>query len=98
MPESKLDKETVLKIASLAKLELSDTDIEKYQQDLSGILALAEQMQNCNTDNIDVMTHPMDAQLRLREDEVTESNQREELQAIAPKSEQGLYQVPKVID
>ena len=98
MPESKLDKETVLKIASLAKLELSDNDIEKYQQDLSGILALAEQMQNCNTDNIEVMTHPMDAQLRLREDVVTESNQREELQAIAPKSEQGLYQVPKVID
>ena len=98
MPESTLDKETVLKIASLAKLELSDSDIEKYQQDLSGILSLAQQMKNCDTDGIEVMTHPMDAKLRLREDAVTETNQREALQTIAPKSEQGLYQVPKVID
>jgi len=58
-----LDKETVLNIAKLARLELSPDDIEKYQHDLSGILALAEQMKDCDTDNVKVMTHPMDANM-----------------------------------
>ena len=96
--ETLLDKETVLKIARLAKLELSDNDIEQYQKDLSGILNLAEQMQSCDTTGVDVMTHPMDAVLRLRADNVTEENQREYLQDIAPSTEKGLYLVPKVID
>jgi len=93
-----LDKKTVLNIATLARLELSNTDVEKYQQDLSDILALAEQMQTCDTEGIDVMTHPMDAVLRLREDVVTESSHRDEFQEIAPSTEKGLYLVPKVID
>jgi len=93
-----LDKETVLNIAKLARLELSPEDIEKYQQDLSGILALAEQMNSCDTDQTEVMTHPMDAQLRLREDKVTETDQHKKFQAIAPKTGKNLYLVPKVID
>ena len=93
-----LDRETVLNIAKLARLELSANDIEKYQQDLSGILALAEQMNACDTDQTEVMTHPMDAQLRLREDKVTENDQHEKFQTIAPKTDQDLYLVPKVID
>ncbi len=93
-----LDKETVLNIAKLARLELSPEDIEKYQQDLSGILTLAEQMNACDTNQIEVMTHPMDAQLRLREDKVTETDQHEKFQTIAPKTDKDLYLVPKVID
>ena len=93
-----LDKETVLNIAKLARLELSPNDIEKYQHDLSGILALAEQMKDCDTDNVKVMTHPMDAKLRLREDKVTEIDQHDKFQSIAPKTDKDLYLVPKVID
>lgn len=93
-----LNKDTVLKIAKLARLELSKTDIEKYQQDLSGILELAEQMQACNTEGVEVMTHPMDATLRLREDVVTEKDHRDEFQKIAPSTEKHLYLVPKVLD
>ena len=93
-----LDKDTVLNIAKLARLELSPNDIERYQQDLSGILALAEQMQDCNTNEVDIMTHPMDAIMRLREDTVTENDQHIKFQKIAPKTDNDLYLVPKVID
>ncbi len=93
-----LDKDTVLNIAKLARLELSETDIEKYQQDLSAILELAKKMQDCDTSDVAVMTHPMDAVLRLREDIVTETDHRENFQKIAPSTEKNLYLVPKVID
>lgn len=95
---STLDKKTVLNIAKLARLELTENETEQYQKDLSGILELAQQMENCDTSNIEVMTHPMDAILRFREDIVTETNHREDFQAIAPNTEKGLYLVPKVID
>lgn len=93
-----LDKETVLNIAKLVRLELSPSDIEKYQQDLSGILDLAEQMQACDTTGIEVMTHPMDAQMRLRDDVITETDKHVKFQKIAPKTDKDLYLVPKVID
>jgi len=93
-----LDNTTVRKIASLAKLDIADNEIDQYQEDLSNILDLVAQMQECNTDDIEVMTHPMDATMRLRDDIVTETNQRESLQAIAPATDSGLYLVPKVID
>lgn len=93
-----LDKDTVKKIASLAKLNIAESEIDQYQQDLSNILDLVTQMQDCNTDAVEVMTHPMDATMRLRDDCVTETNQRESLQAVAPAIESGLYLVPKVID
>jgi len=98
MSSSILSKENVLNIAKLARLELTESDVEKYQKDLSEILSLAEEMNSCDTQNIEVMTHPMDAILRFREDEVTEQNKRSDLQEIAPNSQQGLYLVPKVID
>ena len=86
------------KIASLAKLDIADNEIDQYQQDLSNILDLVAQMQDCNTDDVEVMTHPMDATMRLRDDTVTETNQRKSLQTVAPATENGLYLVPKVLD
>ena len=93
-----LDKDTVLNIAKLARLELSSSDIGKYQQDLSDILALAEQMQACDTTNVEIMTHPMDAVMRLREDVITETDQHLKFQKVAPQTDKDLYLVPKVID
>ena len=93
-----LDKDTVHKIAKLARLELSDADTERYQKDLSEILTLAEKMQACDTEGVEAMTHPMDATLRLREDLVTEQDNRDEFQKVAPNTEKGLYLVPKVLD
>ena len=93
-----IDNQTVETIARLARLEINDNEVEQYCSDISNILQLVEQMQAVDTSGIEPMTHPFDATLRLREDTVTESNNREKFQGIAPESQDGLYLVPKVID
>jgi len=93
-----LDNKTVQDIARLARLNVSDKEIEKYRGEISNILDLVAQMEAVDTDGIAPMTHPFDATLRMRADEVTEKNNREKFQKIAPSSEAGLYLVPKVID
>jgi len=90
--------EDVRNIAQLARLQIDDSSLEQYASDLSNILALAEQMNAVDTSNVTPMAHPLDATQRLRADEVTESDQREKFQAIAPDVEKGFYRVPKVID
>lgn len=93
-----LTAEDVKKIAHLARLNMSEQDITQYLSQLSNILALAEQMSQVNTDHIEPMANPLDLSQRLRPDVVTETNQRDAFQAIAPQVEAGLYLVPKVIE
>jgi aspartyl-tRNA(Asn)/glutamyl-tRNA(Gln) amidotransferase subunit C len=96
--EMTLKKEDVRSIAQLARLQISESAVGQLTTDLSNILALAEQMKAVDTSNVTPMAHPMDATQRLRIDEVTETNQREKFQGIAPDVENGLYRVPKVIE
>jgi aspartyl-tRNA(Asn)/glutamyl-tRNA(Gln) amidotransferase subunit C len=93
-----LNKADIEKIAHLARLSIDDADIDAYAGNLSRILELVEQMNAVNTDAVTPMAHPLDAVQRLREDRVTETDQREEFQAIAPSVEDGLYLVPRVIE
>ncbi|MFT5549355.1 MAG: aspartyl-tRNA(Asn)/glutamyl-tRNA(Gln) amidotransferase subunit C [Candidatus Azotimanducaceae bacterium] len=93
-----LTTEEVRNIAHLARLQINDTDVEQYTNELSKILDVFEQMKAHDTTNILPMAHPMDAVQRLRPDVVNETNQREKFQAIAPDVEQRLYRVPKVIE
>lgn len=93
-----LDKKDVEKIAQLAMLQIDEKDVGNYATNLSNILDLVEQMASVNTDGVVPMAHPTDATQRLREDEVTESNQREHFQSVAPEVTDGLYLVPKVIE
>lgn len=93
-----LTPEEVIKIAHLARLSIKEENINQYSQDLSGILDLVEQMDAADTDNIEPMAHPQDAMQRLRNDVVTEINQREKLMKNAPATENGLFLVPKVLD
>ncbi|OAM52154.1 asparaginyl/glutamyl-tRNA amidotransferase subunit C [Methylovorus sp. MM2] len=88
----------VKRMAHLARIEVSDDDAEATLKKLSGILKLIEQMQSVDTTGIQPMSHSQDLVQRLREDVVTETNQRESFQAIAPAVEDGLYLVPKVIE
>jgi len=88
----------VKKIAKLACLDVKDDDIESYATNLSNILDLVAQMDAVDTTGVTPMSHPFDAVQRLREDVVTDFNRREDFQAIAPKTEDGLYLVPKVIE
>lgn len=93
-----LDAEQVKKIAHLARIEINEADIPGYAETLSKILDLVDQMAAVNTDDVEPMAHPMDASQRLRADVVTETNNREQFQAVAPKTEDGLYLVPQVIE
>ena len=93
-----LTADDVNKIAHLARLGIDNQDIESYAKDLSGMLDLMTQMSELNTDNVEAMAHPMDQAQRLRADVVTEPDNREKFQAIAPQVEAGLYLVPKVIE
>ncbi|MGH8536494.1 MAG: Asp-tRNA(Asn)/Glu-tRNA(Gln) amidotransferase subunit GatC [Gammaproteobacteria bacterium] len=93
-----LEKTHVEKIARLARLKLSDNDIPEYARQLSSILALVEQMNTVDTVSVAPLAHPQELGLRLRDDVVTEGDQREAFQAIAAHVESGLYCVPKVID
>ena len=93
-----LKNEDVRNIAQLARLQIDDSTIEQLTSELSNILALAEQMKAVDTTKVIPMAHPMDAIQRLRDDEVTETNQRDKFQGIAPDVENGFYRVPKVIE
>ncbi|TSA48562.1 MAG: Asp-tRNA(Asn)/Glu-tRNA(Gln) amidotransferase subunit GatC [Nitrosomonadales bacterium] len=88
----------VKRIAHLARIEVQDAEAEIWLEQMSGILGLIEEMQAVNTDGIMPMSHSQDVTQRLREDIVTEANQRELFQSIAPAVENGLYLVPKVIE
>lgn len=85
-------------IAHLARLQLSDQEKREAADSMSNILNLIDQMQSVDTDNVEPLAHAFDAVQRLRDDVVTESDHRDELQTIAPETEAGLFLVPKVIE
>ncbi len=93
-----LQKEDIEKIAHLARLGIDDADVPEYARELSNILGLVEQMSAVDTAGVIPMAHPLDAHQRLRDDVVTEQNQRQQLQANAPQIEDGLFLVPQVIE
>ncbi|MBA1149448.1 Asp-tRNA(Asn)/Glu-tRNA(Gln) amidotransferase subunit GatC [Ectothiorhodospiraceae bacterium WFHF3C12] len=93
-----LEPSQVKEIAHLARLAIEEHDIPSYAKNLSEILAFVEQMNAQDTEGVEPMAHPLDMTQRLRPDEVTEPDQRERFQAIAPATEAGLYLVPKVIE
>ena len=93
-----IDSKDVEAIAHLARLHLDADEVAGTTTSIVNILALIDQMQSVDTDNVTPLAHASSEGQRLREDIVTESNQRDRLQAIAPSVENGLYLVPKVIE
>lgn len=93
-----LSRTDVEKIAHLARLAIAESDIDDYATELSNILSLVDQMNAVDTSGIQPLAHPLDAVQRLRTDVVSETNQREHFQKIAPQVENGLYLVPQVIE
>ncbi|GBU09315.1 glutamyl-tRNA(Gln) amidotransferase subunit C [Gammaproteobacteria bacterium] len=93
-----LTPEIIHNIATLSKLTILPEDMPKIQKDLNSILEIIEAMQMLDTAGIAPMAHPFDAQQRLRADVITQTNQREYYQTIAPAVAKGLYLVPKVIE
>jgi len=93
-----LVREDVLKIAHLARLAIDEDAVVKYSQELSNILDLVAQMDTVEIGDIKPMAHPFAASQRLRPDLITETDQHELYQSIAPAVQTGLYLVPIVID
>jgi aspartyl-tRNA(Asn)/glutamyl-tRNA(Gln) amidotransferase subunit C len=90
--------EEIHRIAHLARLELGQAEAAAVQQQVNDILAMVDQMAAVDTTGVAPMSHPQEATQRLREDVVTETDQRELFQSLAPAVEDGLYLVPKVIE
>ena len=93
-----LNLEQVRRVAQLARLEISDAEAEQTLGQLNRIFTLIEAMQAVDTTGVAPMAHAQDVAQRLREDRVTEADQRAAFQAVAPETEAGLYLVPKVIE
>ena len=88
----------VEKVARLARLAMSADEIQTAHAQLSNIFGFIAEMQAVDTSGIEPMSHSQEISQRLRPDIVTEENQREAFQSIAPQVEQGLYLVPQVIE
>ena len=92
------DKSDIDKVAWLARLSISANDVSGYAHDMSNIFSLVEQMDQVKTGNIEPLAHPLELSARLRQDQVTETSQREKFQSIAPSVSNGYYLVPRVIE
>ncbi len=88
----------IAKLAHLARIAVSDDEVGQVTERISDVLNLVDQLQAVDTEGVNPMAHPLDATQRLRADQVTEPNQRDQFQAIAPATEDGLYLVPRVIE
>ena len=93
-----LERSDVENIAHLARLAVNEAELDAVAGDLSTILNLVEQMNAVDTTGVIPMAHPLHMAQRLRSDEVSETDQREHFQSIAPATEKDLYLVPKVIE
>lgn len=93
-----LDESELEKIAHLARLHITKAESEEVMLRITDILALIDEMQSINTNDVAPLAHPLDLLQRLRADEITERDYRDELQSLAPEAQEGLYLVPKVIE
>ncbi|MBK7470458.1 MAG: Asp-tRNA(Asn)/Glu-tRNA(Gln) amidotransferase subunit GatC [Betaproteobacteria bacterium] len=90
--------EDVNRVAHLARIEVTPAEAQDVLRKLSGIFGLIEDMRRVDTTGIAPMSHAADVSLALREDVVTEIDQRELFQTVAPATADGLYLVPQVIE
>jgi len=90
--------EQVRHIARLARIAMSDEEIERLAPELNNILGWVEQLAEVNTDGVEPLTTVIDQKLRLRDDAVTDGNMRDDILANAPEAQHGFFAVPKVIE
>ena len=93
-----LTRDDVYRIAHLARIEINETQAQATLAQLNDIFAMIERMQQIDTRGIEPMAHPLGGDQRLREDRVTERDNRDANLRNAPESQDGLFLVPKVIE
>ena len=94
----RLDEEQVKNVAMLARLELSDEEIQKFGAQLSSILGYIEKLNELDTDGVEPLAHSLPIQNVFREDEVGECLDHEKALANAPERDEEFFRVPKILD
>ena len=90
--------DTVRHVAKLARLAMSDSEIEALVPELNNILGWVDQLGEVDTQGVEPLTAVIDQKLRLRDDVVDDGNVREKVLANAPDAQHGFFAVPKVIE
>jgi len=93
-----LDKATVARIATLARIKVPESELEHLAGELSGILTWIEQLNEVSTEGVEPMASVAEMTLPMREDEVTDGGQPEKILANAPQQAHGFFLVPKVVE
>ncbi len=93
-----MDIKTVTKVATLARIEMSEADLEAVRVKLGNIMKFVEQLGEVNTDNVEPLSNVVDISLRLREDAVTDGGQQQQVLANAPEAVEGFFVVSKIVE
>ena len=93
-----VDKNTVRKVARLARIAMPEERLEPMAKELNSILAWIEQLNEVDVDGVEPMTTPVEMKLPMRDDVVSDGNIRDQVLANAPRSEEGFFVVPKVVE
>ena len=93
-----LDSDDVKTIAHLSRIALDEDERGALATELNAVLALVEELQALDTEGVEPMAHPLEATLALRDDVVSEGDERETLQRPAPETEDGYFLLPRVIE
>ncbi len=93
-----VDKDTVRRIAKLARLALEEERVEPMVQELNGILNWVEQLKEVNVEGVAPLTSVVEQRLKMRDDVVTDGNVADALMVNAPGGEDHFFVVPKVVE
>jgi aspartyl-tRNA(Asn)/glutamyl-tRNA(Gln) amidotransferase subunit C len=93
-----VDRETVIRVARLARIQVPEGDLDTLAGELSNIIGWVEQLDEVDTDGVAPMASVADMNLRWRKDEVTDGGVRDKVTANAPDPQNGMFSVPKVIE
>ena len=93
-----LTTDQVRKVAKLARLQLSEADVDRFTQQLGQVLGYVEMLNELNTDGVEPLAHPLEIENVLREDVPTPSLTREAALSNAPKSDGRCFLVPQILD
>lgn len=93
-----ITKDTILKIANLAKISITSDETEKLESEISSIISWVETLNEVDTENIEPMTNSLQSSLRMREDEVNDGNKTKDILLNSPTEDDNFFVVPKVIE
>ena len=93
-----VDRETVVRVARLARLKVPEGDLETLAGELSNIIGWIEQLDEVDTDGVEPMASVADMKLRWRADEVTDGGIPDKVTSNAPDPQNGMFSVPKVVE